>query len=878
MLNQALGWPNHLYPWRPRPRGAIRSAMWPSVMFILLLSPMGRAQDAPVEFCSAETPLKTPYVMPFYQDEREIASFCVSSEQSDQGHLVHVIRVANAGRGVILTLTENELTARGVVLVLDSPTPVVWRLDFVGSVNRRSSDYARTVVLSHGSRVASSNFPLVTRSMTDLDLDGSMTDPDFIEAVRTRFEVMTSFVRLTQVNRIALAANPTDPPSTCQPRSGPSPSVQGLWISSPKMRGCFHPEQAGAMDSDVYIVDLESSGGTPSVDLHLQPESDPPMTRNMTLVLRSNEPLVWVVQALGFKGRLTIITHLGSSVHDQSRLSFEQVEVKSKSLPSVMVDLWRSVISDTGISPMAYVKMTRSNVVTMKIPRKTVLSSFQPSQVTAPDKEPHQEFQNDLAHKTVLLTGDIVESAMMNEVEQSYIKEVVGEIRSGMTKRCGQVQTIVAIERVKADSNNVLQMSLNDPKCLAEKNETHWFIKTKSTSCGSLNVFSGSNPMFRNNVVLQFASQSRLFEKKVSIPFLCRIKPGVNGHDQGVVEPVGESIDSELSAGSSVADESTMEEMYTMIVERKARNGEKHPQMLVDHRDQMADVALGDELKVMTAFDTKSPLMLAIERCWISDNAEVDPNAVPKEQVLIWEGCPTESSVNVTMGSTHAKQNPWFSFQVDESIMGFGEFYLFCLIGLCSPVPLQRTGNLGSCRDPSDQCSSSQRHESPVAQQLSRRGPLRIFPYLKDASFPQDYEDHDEDYLLEVISVQNQTQLKDSSAGLRSAQVLMVGVPTEIAVAIALASFIIGAALTGLLCCVHHRNYAAKIMRMRRNETALSGNELQSMMDSSFPQPQTAGSANSTRNQGEEMEGLAPESVAFIPRDPTNHDRSKVRS
>ncbi|TRY62871.1 hypothetical protein TCAL_02037 [Tigriopus californicus] len=840
----------------------------------------GRAQDAPVEFCSAEAVLETKYVMPFYQAERAIAAHCVSAELSAQGHGVHVVRVAQTGRIVILTLEENERSARGVVLVLDSPTPVKWRLDFVSPVNRRAAGYSRTVILSAGSRVVSSNFPLETREMVDEDLDPSMRDPEFIEAIRSRFEALSSFVRLAQVNRISLVTHPAHPPDICQPQAGPSPAVHGQWISASKMRGCFHAELAGAMDSDVYIIDLESSGGPPSAALHIVPESEGTMTRNMTLVLRSGEPLVWLVEALAFRGRLTIITHLGSSVYNKSRLSFEQVEVKTKSLPAAMDDLWRSVISDTGISPMSYVKVARSDVITMKIPKKGSLSSFQPSNKANQEEEfkrardSHPESENDLAQKTVLLKGSIVESAMVNEAEQSYIQHVVEEIRSGMTKQCSEVQTVLAIERDKADPHNVLQMSLNDPKCLAEKNETHWLIKTKSTSCGSLNVFSGSNPMFRNNVVLQFASQSRLFKKKVSIPFSCRIKPGINGHGQGVVERVGSSADTGRFSGSSDSDETTMEEMYSMIIERKARNGFE---LLVDHRDQMADVALGDELRVMTSFDTKSPLMLDIERCWISGNAQVDLTSVLKEQVLIWEGCPAESSVNVTMGSTHARQNPWFSFQVDESIMGFGEFYLFCLIGLCSPDPLFKTGNLGSCRDPSDQCSSRQRHESPVAQQLSRRGPLRMFPYLKDASFPQDLAGHDQDYLLEVISVQNQTQLKDSSSGLRSAQVLMVGVPTEIAVAIALASFVIGAALTGLLCCVHHRNYASKIMRIRRNETALKGNELQSMMDSSFPQPQTAGSANSTRNL-DETEGHAPESVAFIPRDPTNHDRSKVRS
>ena len=49
------------------------------------------------------------------------------------------------------------------------------------------------------------------------------------------------------------------------------------------------------------------------------------------------------------------------------------------------------------------------------------------------------------------------------------------------------------------------------------------------------------------------------------------------------------------------------------------------------------------------------------------------------------------------------------------------------------------------------------------------------------------------------------------SPSLHSSHVVMVGVPAEIAVVIALASFVIGAALTGLLCCVHHRRSMPKV-------------------------------------------------------------------
>jgi len=63
---------------------------------------------------------------------------------------------------------------------------------------------------------------------------------------------------------------------------------------------------------------------------------------------------------------------------------------------------------------------------------------------------------------------------------------------------------------------------------------------------------------------------------------------------------------------------------------------------------------------------------------------------------------------------------------------------------------------------------------------------------------------------------------------------VMVGVPLEIAIAVALASFVIGAALTGVLCCIHHKKGTPK-MAWRNGDVidpSTEGSELQSMIPS----------------------------------------------
>ena len=100
-----------------------------------------------------------------------------------------------------------------------------------------------------------------------------------------------------------------------------------------------------------------------------------------------------------------------------------------------------------------------------------------------------------------------------------------------------------------------------------------------------------------------------------------------------------------------------------------------------------------------------------------------------------------------------------------------------------------------------------ERHVGPAAQQLTIAGPFNVtdkrlnFGIGEKAVFlPSNNVPEDEITVSEAPS-------------LRSAHIVMVGVPAEIAVAISIASFIIGAALTGMLCCIHHRKAMPKSVR-----------------------------------------------------------------
>ena len=81
----------------------------------------------------------------------------------------------------------------------------------------------------------------------------------------------------------------------------------------------------------------------------------------------------------------------------------------------------------------------------------------------------------------------------------------------------------------------------------------------------------------------------------------------------------------------------------------------------------------------------------------------LDRRFIEDYQWLISDACP--SNANVTMFPTKMGANPAFAFEVTEAHRRMGQIYLFCIIGLCSPIKSLTTGNLGLVSEPISQCS-----------------------------------------------------------------------------------------------------------------------------------------------------------------------------
>ncbi len=367
-----------------------------------------------------------------------------------------------------------------------------------------------------------------------------------------------------------------------------------------------------------------------------------------------------------------------------------------------------------------------------------------------------------------------------------------------VSKVCDQSATIVSLPIEAVAKFNVTGMTLNEASCQASRNSSHWVLQTLSTSCGSINYFRGSHPYMKNSIHLKFAPDSEFFGQSVSVPFHCKYPPGFYGHP---VDPGDDDLDEGETSPETVEDS----KMYTMKILRQRASSRIH-EVLVSDSDDSAQVSVGDDLKVETYFQTNSLFSLMIEKCWVSSSPHDESRAMTGDKYLIYEGCPVHK--NVSFLRTPFGENPSFTFQVTQEHRQMEEIYLFCIMGLCSPIDSFTSGNIILCQDPIEHCNASTDgwHVGPAAQQKSRRGPLKVMDKRLKVDTVAKLSSATESSLLQS----ERSSVSSESPSLHSAHVVMVGVPAEIAVAISVASFILGALLMGMLCCIHNRKTLPK--------------------------------------------------------------------
>ena len=153
-------------------------------------------------------------------------------------------------------------------------------------------------------------------------------------------------------------------------------------------------------------------------------------------------------------------------------------------------------------------------------------------------------------------------------------------------------------------------------------------------------------------------------------------------------------------------------------------------------------------------------------------------------------------------------QTPYITLalpQLTPDLVAGARVWLQCRMGLCSATQAGARGNIKRCVDPELVCAAPEaergRHAESSLQQVTVRGPLHVAPVSR--------RDRARDPHVSVAQL-DPTKPNQDPAFTATTSHTLVEVPVEVAVAIALASFIVGAMSTGVLWFLHSRAMQAK--------------------------------------------------------------------
>jgi len=759
------------------------------------------------QYCGSDEPLDTPYFIPFHKTARP-AKGCASSLQGNIKTEVHVVRLRRADRDVFLHVTGP--VSHKIALVLSSAHPVTWHL----SVSGFSS--TPDILVSDGSSV----MDIHTRQQLTSS-PAILSSPELTSKLaKAKFSHINTFTTIDTANRVFIKLPPELPVNNCElPSESSSPAVSAYYMERQSTYGCYHPEAAGLLPNDVHVIDLrthsqrvkrsEISSADPQsmsevvVDLEPDLTEDDPLPRNLTLILKSDNPVRWLLKSHGIQGQL-IVAAGANPVENLSVGSNQHLDIQKTEIPDQFETLMKEVTHQYGI-PLSYMRVHQANLLEMTIPPR---SKRELSNLWERNRPAYNRDLQDSSHTQFLGADEL----------QDQIYDAADAIENVIIKTCDEQkkEVTVLVPKDAIAKYGIGSITLNDASCQAEKNATYWVLTSHSTTCGSTAITYTNAPMYRNNLNIHF-SHGYLAGQKAKIPFICKFKPGIPGIP--LPDDYEYENDKDPDYKDSPNEDLSGEEMYSLTVQLVSEDEGKRA-TLMEKKSDSATAAIGDKIYVSSHINAVPYLALAIEQCWLSNTSYVTSHATPRDEMLISTGCPAKKGVSLHWDK--GSSNSAFSFKISEEFLGQSKVWIQCRMGLCSATNDGAGGNIRRCVDPQLDCEDkSVPHKESSIQQITVRGPLHIIPVTRDTlGNPQ------------VVQTEryNEQEREHHSYTTQTSQTL-VEVPVEVAVAIALASFIVGAMSTGVLWFLHSRAMRAKSRRLRTCGLAGGvGTELQSMI------------------------------------------------
>ncbi|XP_061681004.1 transforming growth factor beta receptor type 3 isoform X2 [Syngnathoides biaculeatus] len=400
-----------------------------------------------------------------------------------------------------------------LVLVLNSPEALVWKVKTEGL----APGVRRVFHVPEGSEVRfqPGNFSLSCRVRKELLLPHG--NEHLLGWAQKLYGAVTSFseLRTTQDIYIKVGEDPLFSDTCKIDNKFLSLNYLGGYVEPQPSAGCVL--SAGHREREVHVLELQAptSSGAFQVEVmvELRPlEDDGPLHRDVVLLLHCVKAVNWVIRAHDVLGKLTVVASDSISVSSTTERLMQVSKSPKRPLPSGPQALIRwaeehrygpvTTYTNTAVANHFNVWLRQQDAVdhseSLLPPELTILRGNGPPRPVLPFLFP-PPVSRDLPYPPL---PSLLDEGPREKAEPEEHRAVLS---AGVAVQCQDARMVVSVskESLRANGFAHANLTLEDPRCKATVNATHYTLETPPTGCQTtVYPLRGSSDALHINTVL----------------------------------------------------------------------------------------------------------------------------------------------------------------------------------------------------------------------------------------------------------------------------------------------------------------------------------------------------------------------------------------
>ncbi|XP_077309053.1 transforming growth factor beta receptor type 3 isoform X2 [Lithobates pipiens] len=765
------------------------------LLFLLHLASTGPIPEAPCWL----SPVTESYPVQALLESYTVLSGCASKATISYPQEVHIINLkceeedpCQSEKEVALHLTPIPAISvhhKPLVFILNSPRPVTWEL----KTERLAADVPRYFFVSRGSTVQFEvgNFSLSAQTEERPLPSGN---EHLLQWTQRNYGAVTSFTEVKMTKRIDIKVGEDENfPAKCRiEKNFISLNYLARYVQPQPAEGCIIGQSE---DTTVHIIELDSpsysSHSSFQVDIiiDIKPlNPDAKLSKSLVLILKCEKAVNWVIKTHNIAGKLHVLTPNSVSFDKDTEKSLSTSKLVIPSIPSTQESLikWASkenhpanYYTHASVANKFHIKLV-DDIVEMNDDEKSAIPPKWLELLRLTDREEIGEFN--------LTSEDLDTRDSLKEPEEAQ-----GNINVALSVKCDETKIVAAIQKENLQANGYIgtELSLLDPVCRAQENDTHFILESSLEGCGTQHTIDGTSIVYFNTIVIQLSPPTEgsgwpsdyedlesgdsgfpgdTEETEIGLPYLKR--PEIVVFNCTMPQDTGSPFDLIFAHPDAAINNVTFNmELY------------KTDLFLTPSQNYFSVAENGQIYVEVSLTKAEKDLSFMIHTCFVSTSANFD---LLSDYTIIENICPKDDSVkfyNVKKlnypKSQEQTEKKRFSFMF-KSMFNSSLLFLHCELTLCTNKDGEMD-NLPKCIPPDEACTSldSSMIIAMIKNKKSFTKPLAVITTEKTSDTPSD---------------PNRPSLP---------QPVFYGLDTPTVVGIAFAAFIIGALLTGALWYIY---------------------------------------------------------------------------